>query len=317
MKKKQKLLHNIIILILLFFIYSNTTYAYKMVTILGVSNTEKTLYVRLGFVDGIDEKMDATFTSDNLSIIARSLKVTKEYSIWKIIEPGGKIPFEKNQIVTFNFATEKIWMFDPNNFDSYRQKQLAEMEKMREEKKLMRSRANSPALISLRYYSSDGINQTTSVLTSSNTQSRQIKSFEAIFGYTYPNFIQLNLGIRYEEGATTATNAVIISKRGFVTTGINYYYYPIESNHYFYHYVGTTLGYGQTRTVIGPEELKGEAYLFPTIQTGFEYFTPIGLGIGVEAALESIHTQEWFSDNDRQDNSETNLRLGATLNFIF
>lgn len=315
---KHNFLSCLTISVVFYFSLLPSLLGYQLVTILGVSNTEKTIFVRLGYPDGVDEGMEATFTSDNISIIARAHKVTNEFSVWKIIEPNGKIPFMKNQVVTFNYAVERIWMFDPDNYLSFLTNARKERLKALEAMGKLRTRTNYPHWLSGRYYRGEGLNQTVAVSTSKNISTREQNISEIIYGYTFnPISIQLHLGYRFEQQISYATNIEVSAKRNLFTGGINYYYQPTALSPTFYHYIGVSFGYGQISTKVGPESLKGESYLLPVIQTGLEYIFPFGLGLGAEVALESIYNQETLGDGYRQDSSETNLRAGLVLGYLF
>ena len=91
--------------ILLFFIVLGSTftqqlYAYEKVIIQGVSKSRKTFVIRRGKGDNYYPDLEARFSTPLINFIARIIEVNREYSQWVILEPGGKVPFEKGHFST-------------------------------------------------------------------------------------------------------------------------------------------------------------------------------------------------------------------------
>ncbi|MBF0205575.1 MAG: hypothetical protein HQK53_01665 [Oligoflexia bacterium] len=103
--------------------FVHCAYAYNLVKILGISDDQKEFYLQLGEDNGLEQVgVEGTFTNNNVSVVARLMSVSENYSLWRILEPAASVPFAKDQVVTFNNALEKVWMLDPDNYSEYKKK---------------------------------------------------------------------------------------------------------------------------------------------------------------------------------------------------
>jgi hypothetical protein len=102
-------------LFLFIFFISTTVEAYELVVIQAVSSTKRTFITRNGKRQGIIKGVTATFTSDNVSILARAVNVIGTHTQWEIINTEAHLPFEKGAIVTYSRSTEFLWTLSPES----------------------------------------------------------------------------------------------------------------------------------------------------------------------------------------------------------
>lgn len=288
----------------------DNAFAYQLVIVRNVSNTEKTFLVGIGTKDGINDRMEATFSNDNISLVARAIVVNRDESVWRIKEPGGKIPFQPNQTITFNFATERVWLVDPNEYleeVTYRH-EMAMAEKGRA------LRAEMPTNIAFKSYGIYGMNETISVKTSNEISGRSGYGTEIVYNQYSKNGFQLGIGGRFEKEKTESYKITVSSTRYLLIGSLSYFFRPFSNFEKTFFYTGTNIGIGQAKTAVGPMTMSGRAILFPSVYFGSEYSFKTFALLG-EIHFESIKTEETFETGDKQDSSFTNAK--ASLGFAY
>lgn len=92
--------------------------AYELSIIYSVSNTGRSFVTRTGKKDGIFVGKKSTFTANDISLIARAVSVTREFTQWRIENSKTAIPFSKGQVVTMYDTTEYLWALSPEEVKS-------------------------------------------------------------------------------------------------------------------------------------------------------------------------------------------------------
>jgi hypothetical protein len=96
-------------LILVLFLFSLSASAFELIMIQAVSNTKKTFITRHGKRDGVSIGNTATFTAEDVSINAKAINITSNFTQWEIVNENARLPFEKGAMVTYYPANEYIW----------------------------------------------------------------------------------------------------------------------------------------------------------------------------------------------------------------
>ncbi|MBF0362314.1 MAG: hypothetical protein HQK49_14960 [Oligoflexia bacterium] len=290
--------------------------AYQLVPMLGISEDKKSFFTNMGEEKNIVEGMEGTFTSDNISVIAKAVSVSNKISIWKIIERSAIVPFQKDQVVTFNYATEKIWMFDPNNYLTY--KKFQQEEEIRKERlALLKTREGYKHIISVKRSMFNGETISISQTDSSTITSRNGDIFEIMYAYNIGIGFQFGLGYRIEKENLYATEVNSISNRAYIYFDFSYHFVPYKELPHIYLFLGSSLGTGTSKTVMPDDDISGKSMLFPTIYGGLEYFFYRGHALCLEGGVETINTQESFKNGTRQDTSEVNYKIGLGYSIMF
>jgi hypothetical protein len=303
----------LLLLLLLLLLVPSEVMSYELVTILGISDTEKTFFVRLGDKQSVSKGMEATFTSDNTSVIARALSVGQYYSTWKVLEPDGLVPFQRDQVVTFNYAVEKIWMFDPDNY--LLSKKLAYRTKQDEE--YAKSRRRFKHVLQVEYKTSAGVTESVSSTESSEISGRSSVQEEIYYGRNYPSGLMWEIGARYTYELINAKNYSLESRRQHGIGRVSYHFNPIVDYPQFFLHGGIAGGYGISNSNFASTTITGYSLLFPGVYAGIEYFMIQGYGIQLNASFESESIFETFADGTRQDTLEVNYALGGALIYYF
>ncbi|MBF0299630.1 MAG: hypothetical protein HQK51_12970 [Oligoflexia bacterium] len=317
-KIKIKIKFLFLFLFSLFILLSSITetFSYHLVPILGISPDKKKFFINIGENKNLVEGMEATFTSDNTSIIAKAISVSDKISIWNISEPSAIIPFQKDQIVTFNYATEKIWMFDPNNYLTYKKYQK-EAEEKKERMESLKTRGGYKHIVAIKRSRFTGETATISQTDSSTITSRNGDIIELMYAYNLGLGIQLGLGYRAEKEYLLSTLVNTTSDRAYFYLDLSYHFIPIEKFSHIYLFLGSSLGSGVSKTSMPEEDISGKSLLFPTLYGGVEYFFFRGHAIHMEGGVETISTKESFANGIRQDTSEVNYKIGIGYSMLF
>src|SRR3989344_1091583 len=102
-------------LTLLIFILCQSVEAYELVVVQAVSKSNQTFVTRAGKRKGVFVGKRGTFTSENISIIAKAITVNREFTQWQIESQIADVPFVKGQMVTYYDATEYLWALNPED----------------------------------------------------------------------------------------------------------------------------------------------------------------------------------------------------------
>ncbi len=104
---------NLVFVLILFMSFS--AQAFELIMVQAVSDSKQTFITRNGKRQGHIQGMTGTFTAEDISILAKAITVTGNFTQWEILNKGSQLPFEKGQIVTYYPATEYIWALAPES----------------------------------------------------------------------------------------------------------------------------------------------------------------------------------------------------------
>ena len=68
-------------------------FGYELVIIQGLSTEKQTFITRGGKDQGVFQGENRTFTSDNVSVIAKAITVSREFTQWEIKNDFTEVPF--------------------------------------------------------------------------------------------------------------------------------------------------------------------------------------------------------------------------------
>jgi hypothetical protein len=89
--------------------------AFELIMIQAVSDTKRTFITRTGKRQGIIIGVTGTFTADDISVLAKAINVSGNFTQWQLINADAILPFEKGKIVTYYPATEYLWALAPES----------------------------------------------------------------------------------------------------------------------------------------------------------------------------------------------------------
>lgn len=295
-------LRHTIFLCLLFL--STSVHAFELIMIQAVSETRKTFITRNGKRQGLQPGMTGTFTAEDVSILAKALHVSGNFTQWQVVNSEAQIPFGKGTIVTYYPATEYIWALSP---ESERKKYIKTQIPV-----ARRSWVFKGAL-------TRGLSESVSDAPA-NTSKRGGFAGEIYFEKDIPGGggLAFDVGVRYEREVINYSGASLVTKRSLLIGDVLYYFDSFRdflSGGKFY--LGAGLGYGMSNTSTVGLEQSGPVSLLPTVKAGvtlpfnetWEFLT--------DAAFESLNTREEQEDGRIQTTTQTNFKVGFGLRRFF
>jgi hypothetical protein len=289
---------------LFFFIMfmSFSAHAFELIMIQAVSETRKTFITRNGKRQGVQPGMTGTFTADNVSILAKVLHVTGNFTQWQIINGDALLPFEKGSIVTYYPATEYLWALAP---ESERRKYIKN-----EIPRTRRSMIFRGAL-------TRGLSESTSDAPA-NTPKRGGYAAEAYYERDLYRNLAFDVGFRYEREVINYTGASLVTKRNLLIADLIYYFDSfrdyISGGRFF---LSAGMGYGLSNTSTVGLEQSGQVSLLPVVKAGLSLPFNETWEFITDGAFESLSTREEQESGRIQTTTQTNFKFGFGLRKFF
>ena len=91
----------------------------EVLIIQAVSADKKSFMVRKGEIDGVIRGQESIFTTQEFSVAARPVEVTREHSLWAVSDPRARVPFQIGEVVHYTNEVNNIYSDIPAvRFDS-------------------------------------------------------------------------------------------------------------------------------------------------------------------------------------------------------
>lgn len=283
-----------IVVTLITLVFCLDIYAFQLVIIQGISNTGQTFVTRNGKKDGVTNEMQATFTSNDVSIIAKAISVTREFTQWEILNNYTEVPFRKGEIVTYYDTKEYLWALTP------------ELQKQ----KYVKAELYTPR-ISLAFHTSflRGLSESTSGSESSPSQRGGV-IFEGLVEKELTRNFALAGGIRYAQEIINIDAASLVSTRFLSIAEARYYFNKIQSFYNARVMLGIGLGLGQANLETSGQSSSGDAMILPITKSAIVLPLNKKADLMFEAAFENLRTDLEFEDGTKQNSNNSNLRFG-------
>lgn len=295
-------LRHTIFLFFLTFCYS--AHAYELMMIQAVSDSRKTFITRNGKRQGIQPGMTATFTADDVSILAKAMNVSGNFTQWQIMNADAIVPFEKGNLITYYPATEYLWALAP---EKERKKYI--------KSQIPQARQSWVFKGALTRGLSESVSDAPANTSKRGGYAGEVYYERDIFG---GNGLAFDVGLRYEKETLNYSGASLITKRTLVIGDVLYYFQFLRdyiAGGRFY--IGAGVGYGLSNTSTVGLEQSGQASLLPTAKIGvtlpfndtWEFLT--------DGSFESLSTREEQEDGRIQTTTQTNFKVGFGLRRFF
>jgi hypothetical protein len=290
------------IFILLTLFLSLSAQAYELLVIQTVSTSRKTFVTRQGKRLGFSQGMTGTFTADDVSIIAKAIMVTGQFTQWEIVNAEAIVPFEKGGIVTYHPATEYLWALSPE----------------KERRKYIKSQLKLPRKSWIfKGGLAKGISESVSSAPANPTQ--RISSLgEILYERDFYENFAFDLGLRYEKEIINYPGTSLTTLRNLAMVDLIYYFDFLQDWVYgarFFLSLGAGIGVSQTSTIISTQ--SGNVVLAPSTRAGVSLRINDSWDFILDGAFESMNTREEQSDGKIQTTTQTNFRMGAGLRRFF
>jgi hypothetical protein len=285
-------------ILFLFLLTSFSAHAFELIMIQAVSDTRKTFITRNGLRKGVHVGMKGTFTAEDVSILARAVNVTGNFTQWSVVNQELTIPFEKGSIVTYYPATEYIWALAP---ESERKKYIKS-----EVPRMKRSWVFKGAI-------SRGLSETVSDAPA-NTSKRGGFVGEIYHERDLYYNLAFDIGVRYEREIINYSGASFTTSRNLVIADLIYYFDGlrdyISGGRFF---LSAGLGYGLSNTTTVGLEQSGPVSLLPAVRAGVSLpFSELWEFI-FDSAFETLSTREEQKNGNIQTTNQTNFKVGFGL----
>lgn len=290
----------IIIIISIFsglFGFFQEVYAYQLTLVKAVSETQKSFITNMGKKDGISLGTEATFTTKDISFVAIAKKVTREYTQWQLTNPNATMPFKKDEVITFNWATEHVWALVP---DSITQKM--------KKKKIM----EYPRALLFRTSYLYGLGQSTSGVSSTGGE-RGGMQVDILYEYYLNNTLSLGGGIRYEQDATVSGLSTVSTTKYMFLGEFTFYFPEIVKFYNSQIYIGGTVGYGATNSSWEGYSQNGNVRLLPGLRLGIDLPLASNFSFNIEGGTESQSIVEILPDGSNQTTDQTSAKFTIAL----
>ena len=272
--------------------------AFELVYVQSISASRKSFVTRTGKAKGIVDGHLATFTSKDASIVAKAQSVTREFTVWKVRDPFVSMPFQKNQIVEYNASLESIYANLRTKEKEVNQKEWTDKEHF----------------LQGRFHFGTTFSETTSEV-EEITDPRVVNHYEGLYLYQFARYLWGGVGGRIDYESVAATDYDLLTTRFLVTLELAMIFprfRPINARLY----IAAGAGVGQSSTEVSTEISTGISYLLPYGRAGLLF--PLGqtsTGLLIEGSVESVHSDEEYSDGTTQTTNLTTGKIGVGLSF--
>ncbi len=271
-------------------------YSYSLVIIKTISDTRSSFVTNQGKMDGINPGVRGTFILDNFSFIAEAVSVNRNYSQWKPINPQVRIPFEKEQLVTYNRAEESVYGMRLTNQTTApnRPETVNTFNEYFTDRRLGESR--DPDCIALRLTFFQGLTSSTTSVDDINPD-RQGASFYASYEYALAHFLSAGLGARLEQESIAASEGANFVSQKFILQGEINLYMPVMANlGHTQIYMGVFLGFGQARLTLDEYQQNGAVNYVFGARAGANLPINPELDLILEGGIETMNIEQAITD---------------------
>lgn len=279
-----------------------SAHAFELIMIQAVSDTKRTFITRNGKRQGIQVGMTGTFTAEDVSVLAKAISVTGNFTQWQLVNSDAVLPFEKGKIVTYYPATEYIWALAP---ESERRKYIKTQAPV-----LRRSFVLKGAL-------SRGLSESVSDAPA-NTSKRGGFMGELYYEKEIWGGLAFDIGFRYEREVINYSGASLTTQRNLGIIDLIYNFDAFRD--YFVggrFFLGIGAGYGVSNTKTVGLSQSGPVGLLPTVKAGLSLPFNEDWEFVLDNAFESLSTREEQETGRIQTTTQTNYKIGIGLRRFF
>lgn len=294
------LLYKVMKLLLCFLLLMSAmpVWAYEMVIIKAVSKEKNTFITRNTLSQKkssqVFEGKKSTFTSNNVSIIATALTVTKEFIQWEIDNDYTDIPFRKDEVVTMYDATEHLWALTPEKIKRKYVKRNYYRQKNSLEGMFSFTKGLSESVSEAAPQSADrGGFQVQTLL-------RKEVNINVSFAY----------GIRYSRDVINLPETSLVNYRFLGIFEGRYYFDPMPDYYNAQIGLGLGAGYGQSRTEAEGSSIFGTAILLPATKISITFPINQEWDFAFLSAFETLRLDEEDADARDVTTNFANAKVG-------
>ena len=290
------------LLILLFLLGSFSAYGFELIMIQTVSESKRTFITRNGKRQGLQNGHTGTFTSDDVSVLARVVNATGEFTQWELINKDALLPFEKGAIVTYYPATEYLWALAPE----YERRKYIKSEIPKNRTSLIFKGALTKGL-------SESVSGAVSATPDRGGYLGEIYYEKGLYGG-----LAFDVGLRYEQEVANYEGFSYSTIRRLAIIDLVYYFDAMReylSGGRFY--LSGGLGYGISATTTTSLSQSGIVALLPVFKGGLTLPFNETWEFMMDSAFESLNSREEQESGTVQTTTQTNFKIGLGLKRYF
>ena len=274
-----------------------SAHAFELVMVQAVSDSKKTFITRNGKRQGMMRGMTATFTAEDISVLAKAINVTGQFTQWELINQEAILPFEKGTIVTYYAATEYLWALAPES----------------ERKKYIKSEVPHPKRsLVFKGALTRGLSESVSD-TPATTSNRGGFLGEIYYERDIHGPLAFDLGLRHEREVINYPGASLITVRTLAIADIIYYFDFMREYLPGKFFIAAGMGYGLSNTSTVGLSQSGPVGLLPVVKLGMALPFNDTWDFISDGALESLQTSEEQESGRKQTTTQTNFKFGFGL----
>jgi hypothetical protein len=288
-------------MILYFLLLSFRAQAFELIMIQAVSDTKRTFITRNGLRQGIIRGVTGTFTCDDISVLARAINVTGNFTQWELTHPEATLPFEKGKVVTYYGATEYLWALAP---EAERKKYIKS-----ELPRIKRAWLFKGAI-------TRGLSESVSEAPAA-TSTRGGYLGEVYYERDLWGPFAFDLGFRYEREVVSYSGATLLTQRNLFISDVLYYFEFLRDYLRARYFISFGLGYGLSNTTTASLSQSGPVNLLPAIKIGANLPFNDDWEFITDAGFESLQTREEQENGNIQTTTQTNFKFGFGLKRLY
>ncbi len=272
----------------------------QLVIIQATSTSGKTFVVRKGADEGISIGQESLFSTKNASFAAVCVEVSRFFSMWKIKDKRGEIPFRKGDYVTYTNNIEAIWS------------ELPKLQVAPKEELVFKEKFEWIVKGNYTY----GINESVSDTAENKTGDRIGYQLEVLYANRFRVNWEWAIGARFDrENATLVEPVLDVPTNRYMVSGEFTYHFDrlAKSDNNLYATVG--MAYGITNTTINEETSTGSALVIPSFKVGYINRVAPTYAMVFEMGVESLSQTEAFADETQQTTSILNTKFSVGVRF--
>ena len=278
-----------------------SAHAFELIMVQAVSDSKKTFITRNGKRQGMMRGMTGTFTAEDISVLAKAINVTGQFTQWELINQEAILPFEKGTIVTYYAATEYLWALAP---ESERKKYL-KSEVPHPKRSLVFKGAITRGL-------SESVSDTPATISNRGGFLGEVYYERDIYGP-----IAFDVGIRHEREVINYPGASLITVRSLAIADVIYYFDFMREYLRAKFFIAAGMGYGLSNTSTVGLSQSGPVGLLPVVKLGVALPFNDTWEFISDGAFESLQTSEEQESGRKQTTTQTNFKFGFGLRRYF
>ena len=278
-----------------------SAHAFELIMVQAVSDSKKNFITRNGKRQGIMRGMTGTFTAEDISVLAKAINVTGQFTQWELINQEAILPFEKGTIVTYYAATEYLWALTPES----------------ERKKYIKSEVPHPKhSLVFKGALTRGLSESVSDAPAT-TSHRGGFLGEVYYERDIYGPIAFDVGFRHEREVINYPGASLITVRTLAIADIIYYFDFMREYLRAKFFIAAGMGYGLSNTSTVGLSQSGPVGLLPVVKLGVALPFNDTWEFISDGAFESLQTSEEQQSGRKQTTTQTNFKFGFGLRRYF